>query len=258
MCKSCTQKSLKNEVWYSERNKKISLSRKSYLENLSSEDKKSQIEKMANSISEKYSNRSEEWKEEWKKTCSKTSIEKWSNIDYKKKVSNKIRENNWSKRSDKEDIINKVISTKILKYGSLNYPGRCSKFLVNGLICDGTHEKYYIESLPIDKLPMKTNSIKTDFGYYKPDFEYVNFFVDVKSIFTLRVLLGFSSYSKTKKSNPKQLQKMKFISEKIKPIKIILIDLTQLKLLEFSMEEILSLKESEVNKNIFKRKDYAD
>jgi hypothetical protein len=98
-------------------------------------------------------------------------------------------------------------------------------------------------------LPINTGPIKTEFGYYKPDFEYDDFFVDVKSTFTLKVLLGLSSYSKNKKSNPKQLLK---ISENIKPIRIILVDIKQKEFLELTLDTILKLKENEINKDIFK------
>ena len=121
--------------------------------------------------------------------------------------------------------------------------------------CSITHEKFYIEYLSLEgkDLPINTKSIKTDMGYYTPDFEYDDFYVDIKSIFTLKVLLGLSSYSKTKKSNPKQLLKMKFISENIKPVKIILIDVVENDLLELTIDDILKLKENEINKDIFKK-----
>lgn len=253
-CKSCTQKRIKNEDWYIERNNKISIGRTEYWNNVSEDEKNAQIKKMANSISEKYQNRSDEWKENWKLTCSFTSKEKWSDSSYKERVSEKIRNNNWSKRDDKEDIIKRSILTKIEKYGKSNGLGKCIQFLVNGLVCDGTHEKFYIEWLSSEgkDIPISVNSIKTDIGFYTPDFEFGEYYVDIKSIFTLKVLLGFSSYSKTKKSNPKQLLKIKYINDNIKPIKIILVDITKNQLVELSIDNILKLKENEINKNIFK------
>lgn len=253
-CKSCTQQKIKREDWYIERNKKISISKIEYWNNIPLCEKNAQIKKMANSISEKYQNKPDDWKEEWKKTCSRTSKEKWSDLSYKEKVSEKIKNNNWSKRPDKEDIIQKVILTKIEKYGKSNGLGRCSEFLVEGLICNGTHEKFYIEWLISEgkDIPVSANSIKTEIGFYTPDFEFDEYYIDVKSIFTLKVLLGFSSYSKNKKSNPKQLSKMKYINDNIKPIKIILVDISESKLVEFSIDNILKLNENEINKNIFK------
>jgi hypothetical protein len=245
ICRSCSQLEQKKSENYSERNEKISKARKEYFKNISKEEHQRQIDKFSEGIRNTYMNKSEEWKEEWKKTCSRTSKEKWSDHSYKEKVSEKIKNNNWSKRSDKEDIIQKVILTKIKKYGKSNGLGKCRQFLVNGLVCDGTHEKFYIEYLISEgkDIPINVNSIKTELGFYTPDFEYDEYFVDVKSIFTLKVLLGLSSYSKTKKSNPKQLLKMKYINDNIKPVKIILIDIKESKLVELSIDSILKLKE---------------
>lgn len=49
-------------------------------------------------------------------------------------------------------------------------------------------------------------------------------FVCVKSPFTYDVLLGISSYSRTKKSNSAQIKKLIEILNNIKPIKICLVD----------------------------------
>lgn len=254
-CKSCSQQDQKNNENYSDRNEKISIARKEYFKNIDKVEHQRQIDKFSEGIRNTYQNRSDDWKEEWKKTCSRTSKEKWSDISYKKRVSEKMKDNNWSNRIDKEEIIKKVILTKIEKYGKSNGLGKCKQFIVEDLICDGTHEKFYIEYLTSEGkyLPINTKSIKTDMGYYTPDFEYDDFYVDIKSIFTLKVLLGLSSYSKTKKSNPKQLLKMKFISENIKPVKIILIDVVENDLLELTIDDILKLKENEINKDIFKK-----
>jgi hypothetical protein len=93
-CKSCAQQRIKSEDWYIERNNKISIGRTKYWNNISEDEKIAQIKKMANSISEKYQNKSDDWKEKWKKTCSRTSKEKWSDYSYKERVSEKIRNNN--------------------------------------------------------------------------------------------------------------------------------------------------------------------
>lgn len=252
-CKSCSQQEQKNNENYSDRNQKISIARKEYFKNIDKEEHQRQIDKFSEGIRNTYQNRSEEWKEEWKKTCSRTSKEKWSDISYKKRVSEKMKDNNWSNRIDKDEIIKKVILKKIEKYGKSNGLGKCKQFIVEDLICDGTHEKFYIEYLMSEgiSLPINTNSIKTNIGYYTPDFEYDDHYVDIKSLFTLKVLLGFSSYSKNKKSNPKQLLKIEYINKNIKPIKIILVDIIDNKLLIMSVDDILKLEESEINKNIF-------
>jgi hypothetical protein len=254
ICRNCSQLEQKNDVSYLERNEKISNARKEYFKNIDEEEHKRQIEKFSESIRNTYLNKSYEWKEKWKETCSKTSKERWSDDNYKERVSNKIKDNNWSKREDKEEIIQKSILKKIEKYGKSNGLGKCKQFIVEDLICDGTHEKFYVEYLLLEgkKLPKNTKSIKTDFGYYTPDFEFDEFYVDIKSTFTLKVLLGFSSYSKNKKSNPKQLLKIKYIDKNFKPIKIILVDVRQNEIIEFSIDDILNLKEDDIDKRNFK------
>ena len=254
ICRNCSQSEQKKNVNYSDRNEKISKSRKEYFKNIDEDEHNRQISKFSEGIKKTYLNKSTEWKEQWRKTCSETSKKKWSDDSYKKRVSDKMKINNWSKRADKDEIIEKTLLKKIEKYGKSHISGRCKSFLINGLICDGTHEKFYIEWLLSESkvLPSNTNAIKTHIGYYEPDFEYDDCLVDIKSIFTLRVLLGFDSYSRTKKSNPKQLLKIKYISENIKPIRIILVDILQNKLINLSVDYVLKLKESEVNKEIFK------
>ena len=254
ICRNCSQQEQKNNENYSDRNEKISIARKEYFKNIDKLEHQRQIDKFSEGIRNTYQNKSDNWKEEWKKTCSRTSKEKWSDTSYKKRVSEKMKDNNWSNRVDKDEIIQKSILTKIEKYGKSNGLGKCKQFTVENLICDGTHEKFYIEYLISEgkNLPINTKSIKTDIGYYTPDFEYNDYYVDIKSLFTLKVLLGFSSYSKNKKSNPKQLLKIKYISKNIKPVKIILIDVIKNELLELSIDDILKLNENEINKDIFK------
>ena len=124
ICRNCSQLEQKNDDSYLERNEKISKARKEYFKNIEEEHKR-QIAKFSESIRNTYLNKSDEWKEKWKETCSRTSKEKWSDDNYKERVSNKMKNNNWSKRDDKEEIIQKSINTKIDKYGKSNVLGRC-------------------------------------------------------------------------------------------------------------------------------------
>jgi hypothetical protein len=66
--------------------------------------------------------------------------------------------------------------------------------------------------------------LKTDLGTYTPDFEFPDFYVEVKSRFTYDVLIGKSSYSKNKKSNPNQLEKLIYISKNVKKVRICLVE----------------------------------
>jgi hypothetical protein len=75
-------------------------------------------------------------------------------------------------------------------------------------------------------------SIKTEYGSYTPDFEFPDFYVDVKCNFTYDVLIGKKSYSKKRRSNPKQLEKIKWISSNLKKIKIAIIEGESLKYID--------------------------
>jgi len=226
VCKSCAQENLKKSSTYSDRNKKISEGRIEYFNNLSESEHNLQKDKMSNSISEKYKNRSNEWKNNWKEICSITTSKRWEDPEYKKRVSNTMKDNNWSKREDSKEIYQKSIDTKIQKYGKSSGHGKCKYYKVDEVICYGLSEKKYIDYLYSNnlELPKNTNAIKTPIGYYTPDFEFEDFFIEVKSTFTFNVLIGIQSYSKTKKSNPLQLEKIKWISDNIKPIKIFIVD----------------------------------
>ena len=48
--------------------------------------------------------------------------------------------------------------------------------------------------------------------------------IEVKSRFTYEVLIGNKSYSKHKKSNHKQAEKIKWVSQNIKEVRIAIID----------------------------------
>ena len=226
LCKKCAVSKVweKDEVRF-----KASNSRKKYLSELSDVEKIIINEKISDTNKKIYERKSEDEKNEWKKLCSETTKERWKDPTFKERLRKKLSEKNWSKREDAKEIKQKQVNSRIEKNNGIyhNGPGRCKEFLVGGLKCYGTAEKKYIEILIENNLdlPKKpTSSIKTKYGAYTPDFEFNNFYIEVKSTFTYDVLRGKSSYSKNKKSNPNQLKKLLYISENIKPIKICLID----------------------------------
>jgi len=65
VCKSCVE-------WTDERKNKLSKARKKYLENLTDEEKKEQIDKMSNSLKELWNSKTEVELEKWKETVSFT------------------------------------------------------------------------------------------------------------------------------------------------------------------------------------------
>jgi transposase-like protein len=89
----------------------------------------------------------------------------------------------------------------------------------------GTYEVAYLQKLLSnnEELPKIFNSrIKTPFGTYKPDFEYPDKFIEIKSQFTLDLANGKYPELKTK-DNQSQLNKIKWVVENIKPVEIIVL-----------------------------------
>jgi hypothetical protein len=226
LCKKCANKKKWKDT---DSKKKASDSRKKYLSTLSDTKKQVINEKTSKTNKLIYKNKTEEEKNRWRKICSVTSMERWKNPDYKESVKKIMIEKNWSKREDSKEIKNRQVTTRIKNNGGTYHkgPGRCQEFEVNGIICYGRCEKKFIEILveSSQDLPTKPgSSIQTEFGSYTPDFEFDDFYVDVKSPFTYGVLLGELSYSKNRKSNPKQLKKIYWVSDNIKKIKIAIVD----------------------------------
>ena len=226
VCKSCAQEELKSNPNYCERNLKISEKRVKYFLEIDDVEHIRQIEKMRNSLKETYNKKSDIWKENWKNLCSKISKERWSDEDYKKRVRETMSINNWSRREDSQEIIDKAIVTKLRKYGKSYQVGRCKEYKIGNLVCYGKSELKFINHLisEASELPSNfLNYLETPFGKYHPDFEFDGYFIEVKSDFTFDVLLGKKSYSKTKYSNPLQLKKILWVSENVKPVKVIVV-----------------------------------
>ena len=229
ICKSCSVKLRNNDKTYLI---KISESRKKYFKELSEEDKETW--KSNNSKAQKivWENKSYTDRENHSKNVSIQTAKRWCDSDYKERVIKSMRENSWTKNKTLEEIaeINKRTTTiKYEKYGSL-FPRKGNtqkKNVIKGLVCESLTELKYIESL-IDKnieLPKNTKRIETPFGYYTPDFEYNDRFIEIKCDFTYKVLIGESSFSKNGNGNYNltQLNKIKWVSENIKNVEIIIV-----------------------------------
>lgn len=98
--------------------------------------------------------------------------------------------------------------------------GRCKFFNVAGLRAQGRYELAYILNLINNglKLPKKAKTITTPYGFYTPDFEFEDCFVEIKSTYTI----------KTSKSLG-QMKKIKWVDTNIKKIKIIILTETKSK-----------------------------
>jgi len=92
-------------------------------------------------------------------------------------------------------------------------------------IVQGSYELAYLQKLLNDglTLPFKCGKVKTKYGSYFPDFEYLDRFVEVKSPFTWDVCRGKQPNGKGIKSNI-QNKKIKWTNKNIKPVEIIVLD----------------------------------
>ena len=241
VCKSCAQEELKSSSKYSDRNKRISEKRIEYYKNIDSDEHNRQINKMKISLKKTYDNKSETWKNDWKKLCSKISKERWSDVDYKERVIQSMKDNNWTKREDYLDIIEKSLNTKLSKYGKAFFGKRCEEYKIGDLTCYGKTEMKYIHKLISESSELPKNfhgALKTPYGTYNPDFELNGYLIEVKSDFTFDVLLGRKSYSKSKPSNPLQLKKILWVSKNVKPVLVRVV--TNSSVLEYDYDYLIN------------------
>lgn len=139
------------------------------------------------------------------------------------------------KRSEKVRKILKSAQQKLSKSGKRKQKGGvCKRYVINGIECQGTYEKFYIEKLiqEGDKLPKNTNPIETPYGMYYPDFSFDDKLIEIKSEYTYEVLIGKKISGYTKKIENKQYKKIKWINDKVKKIEIIIVDKRNKKLLK--------------------------
>lgn len=116
--------------------------------------------------------------------------------------------------------------------------GICKYYYVSGLRCQGSYERDYIENLikNNEQLPTKpVNGVKTPFGFYFPDFEYSDRYIEIKSTYTYDICLGKKRNLNGLKSN-NQHEKYKWTGENFKPVEILVydnnVDLVENKLLK--------------------------
>lgn len=96
-------------------------------------------------------------------------------------------------------------------------------FSLNGIQCQGRGELKYLKECIKSKKPIsKPKRIKTPYGYYTPDFEHKERYVEVKSLHTFLVAVGEKSYIKGGIISNKQFKKMCWVAKNIKPLDIII------------------------------------
>jgi predicted DNA-binding protein YlxM (UPF0122 family) len=121
----------------------------------------------------------------------------------------------------------KIAQQKLSQSGNRKQTGGvCKTFIINGLRCQGTYEKFYIEKLINENItcPKNYGSIVTPFGTYYPDFSYDDRLIEIKSDYTFNILIGKQISRFTKQYETKQLDKLKWVNENIKPVEILVVD----------------------------------
>jgi len=139
------------------------------------------------------------------------------------------------KRSEEVKMVLKKAQQNFVKSGNRKQTGGvCKKYIVEGIECLGTYEKFFIEKMIKEKkgLPKNAKSIPTPYGVYYPDFILNDKLIEIKSEYTYNVLLGNEVNRYTKKIDTSQYDKIKWVNENIIPIEIIIVDKIHNKLIK--------------------------
>jgi predicted DNA-binding protein YlxM (UPF0122 family) len=136
-----------------------------------------------------------------------------------------------------KDVIEKLIKIQreISNSGRRKQTGGVCKFYnIQGIICQGTYEKYYIEKLINDNIELPTNGdqILTPYGVYNPDFKKDGRYIEIKSDYTYDILIGKKKSRFTNKKETTQMDKIKWVNENYLPVDIIVVDKRKNKLIK--------------------------
>lgn len=165
-------------------------------------------------------------------TKKKQSIGKLGNLNpnYKKLPNEKQVESLKKGRGNKSEKIKKLMSIKrkeswaLGKYSERpNLGGKSKIYYVDGRMCKGKNEKLYLE-LNKETFPelLKTPKyINTPYGNYTPDFELKEYYIELKSEWTYKVFVGVCDFLGNESLETKQLFKLKWVNDNIKPVKIL-------------------------------------
>lgn len=88
--------------------------------------------------------------------------------------------------------------------------GICKWFSVDGILLQGRYELFYILNLKENnlKLPISHPTwLNTPYGNYQPDFEFENYYLEIKSAYTFQ-----------RKENKNQIKKINWVSKNIKKV----------------------------------------
>lgn len=102
---------------------------------------------------------------------------------------------------------------------------RCKIFVIAGLACQGTFEKGYIEELITNnkELPINGKGVNTPFGLYSPDFDFPDYYIEIKSQFTYKIFTGKIENINGHFCNG-QRQKAIWTTQNVKPVIVLVYD----------------------------------
>lgn len=106
--------------------------------------------------------------------------------------------------------------------------GKCKYYKTEAGNVQGTSELAYIKKLIEMQLPLPkkcTKPIETPYGYYIPDFEFKDRYIEIKSDYTFDVCIGKRFWCESdKKRKHCQMEKINYVREYIKPVQIIIVN----------------------------------
>lgn len=94
--------------------------------------------------------------------------------------------------SQREDLRNRAKA--INEKGFENKGGRCQFYQVDGVLLQGRYELAFY--LGCTDKPKRGPRIKTPFGWYSPDFEFEDKFVEIKSTYTIKTCIANGQFKK--------------------------------------------------------------
>ena len=208
-CKSCQSKD-------NEYRKKLSLSRKgkpSWSKGLNKESHAS-LERMSNKKKNK---------DPWNKGLTKNDHESLMKLSKTKmgtkltdETKDKIGKANTGKSHPMTDATKQKIREKLnkrIEAGEINGSPKSSIYDYKGYKVQGRSELKWIKENYHLISQSKKKGINTPYGYYFPDFETKDYYVEVKSRYTYELML-----------NKPQFKKIKFVSDTYKPVKLYIDD----------------------------------
>ena len=97
-------------------------------------------------------------------------------------------------------------------------------YSLKGLKCQGRKELRFVKECIRYNwvLPIKQERVETPYGFYTPDFEYEEMYIEIKSIHTFNVSRGLIGYKGLTQPSSLQWNKIKWVAINVKPIEIII------------------------------------